>query len=300
MKVVNAGLLAALISATAAPALAVNPGPSPTAGSTELSLALQAGDRFHSIGSDFQNNLPAGNYSRSLNVGSGEAFASIEGLNTPTPHIDALASITQGVDLGFANAGAQGFTDYSFVVAGLGDAPVTFDASAGVGFTSLQTGGQGHVDARFRVVEGQIGGFPVVFDQSIALGEVGGVCQTTLSEVVASCAQSFSVNRDFLLHTNTIYSVHLEATASWLGGSSPFSPLGTNSAYARIDPIFTVHGPFTIHLSDGFGGGINLPGAGGGVPEPASWALMLLGFGGIGAAFRAKRWARTTIASPTT
>jgi hypothetical protein len=32
-----------------------------------------------------------------------------------------------------------------------------------------------------------------------------------------------------------------------------------------------------------------LPVAGGGVPEPASWALMILGFGGVGAAVRRRR-----------
>jgi len=34
----------------------------------------------------------------------------------------------------------------------------------------------------------------------------------------------------------------------------------------------------------------------GGVPEPASWALMLVGFGGLGAALRARRRGRTVAA----
>jgi hypothetical protein len=296
MSVRNTVLLAAFFLATAAPALAAGPNVSPTAGSTDLSIGLQAGDRFHSIGSIFQNNLPAGSYSQGLTVGNGTAFASIQGLDSPTPHIDALASITQGADLGFATAGAQGFTDYSFVVSGVGDAAVTINASGSAGFTSLQTGAQGNVSTRFRVVEGQNGGLPVIFDQSISFGEVGGICQTSLHEIITSCAQSFVLSSDFLLHTNTLYTVHLDATASWLGGASASSPLGTNSAYANIDPTFTVHGPFTIQLSDGFGGGINLPSAGGGVPEPASWALMVLGFGGLGAALRTRRRGLTLLA----
>ena len=39
--------------------------------------------------------------------------------------------------------------------------------------------------------------------------------------------------------------------------------------------------------------GINDPGGGGGVPEPASWALMLLGFGGLGAVLRRRLVPRT-------
>ena len=40
--------------------------------------------------------------------------------------------------------------------------------------------------------------------------------------------------------------------------------------------------------------GINDPGGGGGMPEPASGALMLLGFGGLGAEFRRRRQVQHT------
>jgi PEP-CTERM motif len=42
--------------------------------------------------------------------------------------------------------------------------------------------------------------------------------------------------------------------------------------------MFSISDPlYTITLSDGFGNGIA-----GGVPEPSTWAMMLLGFGGVG------------------
>jgi hypothetical protein len=56
-----------------------------------------------------------------------------------------------------------------------------------------------------------------------------------------------------------------------------------------IDPIFAKTDPnylsdFKLSISDGIGNGLVA-----GVPEPATWALMLLGFGGMGAALRRRR-----------
>ena len=275
----HTALLAALFVGIAAPALALPP-PLP-GGTNEADIGMAAGDLTHSFTTFNQNNFVAGDYSHSLTVGTGSATASLSALNTPTPHLDALASVTSGPagSFGFGNAGAQGFTNYSFLVLGVGDAPVTINASGSAGFSSLQTGGHGNAELLLRIREGDnnLSG-PLVLDEFLNLNEVGGVCST-------SCADSFAVDSDFLLHTNTIYTVHMDVNAGLFGGGPP----GTNTAYANIDPMFTVHGPFTIQLSDGFGGGINLPGAGGGVPEPASWALMLLGFGGLGAALRRRR-----------
>jgi hypothetical protein len=281
MMVRNIALLAALLTATAAPAFAVTPTPTPPSGTNESDIGGAAGDLANPFKIFNQNNSVAGDYSHSLTVGTGSATASLTALNTPTPHLDALASVTSGPagTLGFGNAGAQGFTNYSFVVSGVGDASVTINASGAAGFSSLQTGGQGNAELLLRIREGDnnLAGLLLV-DKFLSLDEVGGVCITV-------CSDSFAVNTDFLLHTNTIYTVHMDVNAGLFGGGPP----GTNTAYANIDPTFTVHGPFTIQLSDGFGGGINLPGAGGSVPEPASWGLMLLGFGALGAVLRRRR-----------
>jgi len=69
---------------------------------------------------------------------------------------------------------------------------------------------------------------------------------------------------------------------------------GTDSISGFVDPTFAVApgvanaGDYNFFFSDGIG---NTPptGGGGGVPEPSAWALMLVGFGGLGAALRGRR-----------
>lgn len=66
----------------------------------------------------------------------------------------------------------------------------------------------------------------------------------------------------------------LSGTGRFAGASGTFE--GAGLADARTRPT---------HVVIGFIGDINAPA----VPEPASWALMILGFGGIGAALRRGR-----------
>lgn len=60
-----------------------------------------------------------------------------------------------------------------------------------------------------------------------------------------------------------------------------------SNSYGFADPHITVLDPnFTLQLPNGVG---NQTGILGSVPEPATWAMMLLGFAGVGIACRAKR-----------
>ena len=81
-------------------------------------------------------------------------------------------------------------------------------------------------------------------------------------------------------------------------------PGGRNVAYSYrpfdVDPLLTGPNPndgrddfFQLAYSGGFGAG---PGDTGGVPEPAAWALMLLGFGAMGAVLRRARPRALTVA----
>jgi hypothetical protein len=64
-------------------------------------------------------------------------------------------------------------------------------------------------------------------------------------------------------------SMVVEGDASGLGGAS---------ISGFVDPMITVPTGYELILSPGIG-----------VPEPASWALMLAGFGSLGAAMRRRR-----------
>ncbi len=275
---INIWLTAILITSAQA-AYAATPVAGPAPGTTNLFLGLEAGDTAHPFVNNIQNNLPTGNYSQTLDVGTTLSFASINGLDLPTPHLDALASGSTTAP-GGGIASAQGYTDYSFMVFGSGDAPVTINASGSVGISPFSLA-QANANLRFLVTAASS---ELVFDQSLGVSGNAVGCSSNFGALV-NCTQSFAVNNDFLLHTNTLYNVHMDATAGLRFGTNVNS-LVAASAFANLDPTFTVHGPFTIQLSDGFGGGINLPFPTAAVPEPASWALMILGFGLVGFAMR--------------
>lgn len=73
----------------------------------------------------------------------------------------------------------------------------------------------------------------------------------------------------------------LSGTGRFLGATGTF--LGTGTIDARTRPSL---------LNLQFNGSVNAPA----VPEPSTWAMMLLGFGGIGVAMRRKRRATQSLA----
>ena len=71
-----------------------------------------------------------------------------------------------------------------------------------------------------------------------------------------------------------------------------------NAESWQLDPVFLAAGPHTITVKGSIIAGPNAPGGGAysgtinvapPVPEPATWAMMLLGFGAIGFAMRRRR-----------
>lgn len=68
---------------------------------------------------------------------------------------------------------------------------------------------------------------------------------------------------------------------------------GAYSSYAFADPVISFVGPhdgYSLVFSPGIGNGV-----GGGVPEPATWAMMVVGFGALGAVLR--RRSRSALAA---
>jgi hypothetical protein len=89
-----------------------------------------------------------------------------------------------------------------------------------------------------------------------------------------------------------INGVHLEAEAGGsLGGTGDFDGgTATVDPYLYVDPSFPNASEYSILVSPGIG---NAPP--GGIPEPASWALMLLGMAGIGGVLRVRGPLTSTI-----
>ena len=104
------------------------------------------------------------------------------------------------------------------------------------------------------------------------------------------------------LHPCTLPPAHFAPTVT-LNLSLEADVFGGNNehVFAFVDPTITLNDAFFTNLAlnpadfqltfaEGEGNVASRPNfPGGGVPEPAAWALMLMGFGGIGAALRRRR-----------
>ncbi len=100
---------------------------------------------------------------------------------------------------------------------------------------------------------------------------------------------SFAVNRIFYLKPGDLYQLNLQAETSIY--SSYFGADDVLTSSATIDPTFTIQGGFA---SDYHFVGLPASAIGGAaaVPEPASWAMMIGGFGLVGGAMRRRGPAR--------
>lgn len=102
------------------------------------------------------------------------------------------------------------------------------------------------------------------------------------NSAITSCIGDAPVNQVFDLHANTAYTVTETTLASAEEGGS---------ATAFADPYFFLsanfsaeHPGYSVVVSPGVA---NAPVAG--VPEPATWAMLILGFAGVGAGVRRRR-----------
>jgi hypothetical protein len=97
------------------------------------------------------------------------------------------------------------------------------------------------------------------------------------------------VHRNFFNPANGLLNALAYDDDSGPGSDSAITALGllAGVSYFAVSSSFanTGFGRFTLTI-DGPG---NIVGGGGGVPEPATWAMLIFGFAGIGAALRRRR-----------
>jgi hypothetical protein len=217
-----------------------------------------------------------------IQLGLGNSFAGETSLPIPPPtFLPTLSVRAGGFDLAqFSGGTATVALTYYLEIVGPGSslAPLV---TAGSGSVSSFNGGVGY--AELFVTTPGIGGSTAV----VSTNGKTSVPDTDGFKALLPDNSLFSINYTMMFPVNTPIQVLMIASAQ-----SDFE-LGPSAASAFIDPMFSIDpsfanaGLYSIVTSDGIGngGGTSAPG----VPEPSAWALMLVGFGALGATLRGRR-----------
>lgn len=201
-------------------------------------------------------------YASDLNGGTVYAGAELPGM-------DPFSTL----NIEYANG--HGFLSYNVWIDGPDpDAlvPVRFLATGLVSSNSSRGTGE----ARLRFGEVGLGGH---VDQWSVRGQ--GSDETGVQQTV----DSFEINQTFFMKPSMTYFVEMYA-----GAGVQAAVFDGATAYATVDPTFTILGDFALNYRVvGVPGQPTTPGGGGVVPEPATWAMMVAGFGLLGASLRRNR-----------
>lgn len=185
----------------------------------------------------------------------------------PSPYVELHMALVGDEYIG----GEQATVTYSFEVTGAENILVPLKAFVVASATVDNTGNDAYGQYIVSVDAPQGAGFGI----SNGGGSYGGY-------------DSYNGSVDFSVMANQVNTVTVYATGYVHGTTS-----GHVDIYA--DPVFSFAAPtegYSLSFSDGIGNA-----APAGVPEPASWGLMLIGFGGLGAAIRRRRAQMSAIAA---
>jgi hypothetical protein len=185
--------------------------------------------------------------SPNASVTLGSSGAQVTASPSPDPSVLAAANaVGEGTDVR-----ANILYQYSFEVFGAAAiVPVTVKTSISVGGTSVGPGG---VWSSFAELS--------ISGHSISFASAGSdhITPTTIN-----------LDQTLSLLADKVYLVNLYADAH---AQSVFPGGASNGVFAAIDPTLSAPDGYSILLSDGISNG---------VPEPSTWAMMILGFAGIG------------------
>jgi hypothetical protein len=224
-----------------------------------------------------------GTASLSETLFGGAAQATVTGAATPGPALTVgVSDQLSSLDIDYSHAAANATLSYSFELVGPAGLVPT-DISAVVDTTSV-AGGSTRAGAAAYLEISQSGGGSYVF--------YGFACTGGLAEGCPSFnVSSFTLNSVFPLVANHYYNVYMSIGADTYSDQIfPFAAgSGAASAfvdpYVRIDPTFANADQYSLWVTPGVGDAAA-------VPEPATWAMLMLGLGAVGVALRQRKVAR--------
>jgi hypothetical protein len=188
-----------------------------------------------------------------LAVSSADGSASVQPSATPLPAMTATATANPTA------LGAQAFENlyYSFQISG----PASNSLSVNISATgSLFSGSGSTQSSAFLTVQGT-----TIVNATSLNGNHNGAFTTSQT------LTGLSYDQNYLIQMNVLSLVHPTGAAS--GTATTFL-----DPYLFLDPSLVALG-YTIITSDGIGNSLTVNAA---VPEPSTWAMMLLGFAGVG------------------
>lgn len=189
------------------------------------------------------------------------------GGNTLTAITDASVPRVSAYVDGGGNISYSLITDasleYSFEIVGSGP---TVDVGIGSNGSISQSPGAGNGDVQLLLDDNQIAFANIASSEDQYIGD-GPPCAFG-----SACTRTFSLDGTFDLTVGAIHTITMNTNVE--NGPQENVP---QSMSAFIDPMITVPEGYTLLLSPGVGNSLTP-----GVPEPSTWAMVVLGFAALG------------------